>query len=159
MVTLSLCSHFLISTGRGCCSLNVNNGHWINDGMIVYFTFYDAYTVIQCPFHVCAPSVLRWAQFWYIRDCKMVLDSVACNNVSFSENHTFYCFLVHEASLTIDMQSSPYWSNSKQLGPGRMLLPHRKLLLLSLRIWLVSNEFINAINQSVFQFYSWNFAE
>ena len=53
----------------------------------------------------------------------MVLDSVACNNVSFSENHVFYCFLVHEEYRTIDMQSSPYWSNSKQLGPRRMLLP------------------------------------
>ena len=40
----------------------------------------------------------------------------------------FYCFLVHEESLTIDMQSSPYCSNSKQPGSGRMLLPHRKLL-------------------------------
>ena len=38
----------------------------------------------------------------------MVLDSVACNDVSFSENHAFYCFLVHEESLSIDMQSSPY---------------------------------------------------
>ena len=38
----------------------------------------------------------------------MVLDSVACNNVSFSEKHAFYCFLVHEEFLTIDMQSSPY---------------------------------------------------
>ena len=24
------------------------------------------------------------------------------------------------------MQSSPYWSNAKQLGPGRILLPHWK---------------------------------
>ena len=40
----------------------------------------------------------------------------------------FYCFLVHEESLTIDMQSSPYCSNSKQPGSGRMLLPYRKLL-------------------------------
>ena len=38
----------------------------------------------------------------------MVLDSVACNNVSFSENHAFYCLLVHEESLTIEMQSFPY---------------------------------------------------
>ena len=64
--------------------------------------------LVQQPFHVCAPSVLRSAQFWYIRDCKMALDSVACNNVSFSENHIFYCFFVHEESLTIDMQSFPY---------------------------------------------------
>ena len=53
----------------------------------------------------------------------MILDSVACNNVSFSESHAFYCLLGHEESLTIDMQSSPYRSNSKQLGPGCMLLP------------------------------------
>ena len=59
----------------------------------------------------------------------MVLDSIACNNVSFSENHAFYCFLVHEESLTIDMQSFPYWSNAKQLGPRHLLLPHWKLLL------------------------------
>ena len=58
----------------------------------------------------------------------MVLDSVACNDVSFSENHAFYCFLAHEESLTIDMQSSTYGSSSKQLGPWRMLLPHWKLL-------------------------------
>ena len=58
----------------------------------------------------------------------MVLDSVACNNVLFSENHASYCFLVHKESLIIDMQSSPYSSNSKQLGPGYMLLPHWKLL-------------------------------
>ena len=76
-----------------------------------------------------APSVLRSAPFWYIRDCKMVLDSVACNNVSFPENHAFYCFLVHEESLTINMQSSPYWSNSKQLDPVRMFLHHWKLML------------------------------
>ena len=81
------------------------------------------------PFLVCEPSVLRSAQFWCIMDCKMVLDSVACNDVSFSENHAFYCFL--EESLTIDMQSSTYWSSSKQLGPGRMLLPHWKLLFLT----------------------------
>ena len=72
--------------------------------------------------------LLRSAQFRYIRNCKMVLDSVACNIVSFSENHAFYCLLVHEEFPTIDMQSSPYWSNSKQLGPGHMLLPHWKLL-------------------------------
>ena len=60
----------------------------------------------------------------------MVLDSVACSNVSFSENHAFYCFLVHEEFLTIDIQSSPYWSNSKQPGPGRILIPHWKLLFI-----------------------------
>ena len=38
----------------------------------------------------------------------MVLDFVASNNVSLSENHAFYCFLVHEESLAINMQSSPY---------------------------------------------------
>ena len=27
----------------------VNNGHWINDGVIVYLSFYDAYTVIKSP--------------------------------------------------------------------------------------------------------------
>ena len=72
----------------------VNNGYWINDGpgVIVYLTFYDVYTVNQQPFLVCAPSVLRSAQFWSIMDCKMVLDSVACNNVSFSENHAFLLF-------------------------------------------------------------------
>ena len=58
----------------------------------------------------------------------MVLDSVASNNVSLSENHAFYFFLVHKESLTIDMQASPYKSNSKQLGPGHKLLPHWKLL-------------------------------
>ena len=68
----------------------INNGHWIDDGVIVYFSFYDAYTVIQEQFPVCTPSVLRPAQFWYIMDCKMVLDSVASNNVSFSENHAFF---------------------------------------------------------------------
>ena len=30
-------------------SCTVNNGHWINDGVIVYLTFYDAYTVIKSP--------------------------------------------------------------------------------------------------------------
>ena len=39
------------------------------------------------------------------------------------------CFLVHEESLATNIQYSPYWSNSKQLGPGHMLLPHWKLLL------------------------------
>ena len=34
----------------------------------------------------------------------MVLDSVASNDVLFSENHAFYCFLLHEGSLTINMQ-------------------------------------------------------
>ena len=48
----------------------------------------------------------------------MILDSVAYDNVSFSESHAFYCLLVHEEYLTIHMQSSPYRSNSKQLGPG-----------------------------------------
>ena len=49
------------------------------------------------------------AKFWYIMDPKMVLDSVASNNLSFSENYAFYyCFLVHEGALTINMQSSPY---------------------------------------------------
>ena len=28
-------------------SCTVNNGHWINDGVIIYLNFYDAYTVIQ----------------------------------------------------------------------------------------------------------------
>ena len=28
-------------------SCTVNNGHWINDGVIVYLSFYDAYTVIH----------------------------------------------------------------------------------------------------------------
>ena len=56
-------------------------------------------------------------QFWYTMGPKMVLDSVASNDVSFSENHAFYCFLVHEGSLTMNMQSSPQRSNSKQLGP------------------------------------------
>ena len=37
----------------------------------------------MCMYHLC----LRLAQFLYIRDCKIVLDSVACNDVSFSENH------------------------------------------------------------------------
>ena len=41
------------------------------------------------------------AQFWYIMDPKMILDSVASNNVSFYENHAFYCFFVHEGFLTI----------------------------------------------------------
>ena len=58
----------------------------------------------------------------------MELDLVASNKVSFFANHAFYCFLVHEESPFIDMPSSPYWSTSKQLGPGHMLLPHRKLL-------------------------------
>ena len=51
--------------------------------------------------------------------CKMVLDSVASNNVSFSENRAFYCLSVHEEYLTINVQSCPYWSNSK-LGPGNV---------------------------------------
>ena len=34
----------------------------------------------------------------------MILDSVASNNVLFSENHGSYCFLIHEESLTINMQ-------------------------------------------------------
>ena len=57
--------------------------------------------------HIQAGIRLLSAQFWYIMDCKMVLDSTASNNVSFSENHAFYCFLVHEESLTIDVQFSP----------------------------------------------------
>ena len=32
--------------------------------------------------------------------CKIVLDSMASNNVSFSENHDFYCFIVHDKYLT-----------------------------------------------------------
>ena len=60
--------------------------------------------------------------------CKIVFDSVASNNVSFSDNHAFYCFTIHDSYLTIDVQYSPYWYNSKQLGPGHMLLPHWKLL-------------------------------
>ena len=57
---------------------------------------------------MCAPSVLSSAQFWYIMDCKIVLDSVVFDNMSLSENHAFFfCFIVHEQSLTIDMQSSP----------------------------------------------------
>ena len=61
--------------------------------------------------------------------CKMVLGSVASNYVSFCGNRAFYCLLVHEESLIKDVQSCPYRSNSKQLGPGRMLLSHWKLLL------------------------------
>ena len=61
-------------------------------------------------------------------DPKMVLDSVAYNNISFSETHAFYCFFAHERSLNINMQSSSYWSYSNQLGPRRMVLPHWKLL-------------------------------
>ena len=78
--------------------------------------------------HIQGSMGLLLAQFWYLMDPKMVLDSVASNNHSLSENHAFYCFLVHEGCLTINMQSSPYWSNSKQLGPGHMVLSHCKLL-------------------------------
>ena len=67
----------------------------------------------------------HWFQTFY---CKMVLDLVASNKVSFFANYAFYCFIVHEESLSIDVPSSPYWCNSKQLGPGHMLLPHWKLL-------------------------------
>ena len=59
----------------------------------------------------------------------MVLDRVASNNVSFSDNYAFYCLIVHKESLTINVQSCPHCSNSTQHGPGRMLLPHWKLLL------------------------------
>ena len=60
--------------------------------------------------------------------CKIVFNSVASNNASFSDNHAFYCFIVHDKYLTIDVQYSPYWYNSKQQGPGHMLLSHWKLL-------------------------------
>ena len=58
--------------------------------------------------HIQASIGLLMAQFWYIMDRKTVVDSVAMNNVSFSENHAFYCFLVHEGSLAMNMQSFPY---------------------------------------------------
>ena len=48
--------------------------------------------------HIQASIRLLLAQFWYIMDCKMVLDSVASNNVSFSENHAFYT--PHSTKLT-----------------------------------------------------------
>ena len=43
------------------------------------------------------------------------------------------------------MQSSLYWSDSKQLGPRHMLLSYRKLLLLLIRMHQ------NASNESLFQ--------
>ena len=66
--------------------------------------------------HIQAGIWLLLALFWYIMGCKMVLDSVASNKVSFSENHAFYCFLVHEKSLTIDMQSFHLIQNNYALG-------------------------------------------
>ena len=66
-------------------------------------------------------SGILWTVKWYwIQLHLIVLHSL--------ETLFFYCFLVHEESLTIDTQSSPYWSDSKQLGPGHMLLPQWKLL-------------------------------
>ena len=47
-----------------------------------------------------------------------------------SDNHAFYCLIVHGEYLIIDVQYSPYWSNSKQLGLVCMLLPHWKLMFL-----------------------------
>ena len=44
---------------------------------------------------------------------------------------SFYCPLVLEESHTTDVQPCPYWSNSKQLSPGRMLLPHWKLFVIT----------------------------
>ena len=41
------------------------------------------------------------------------------------------CLLVHQVSLTLDLRSCTYWSNSKQLGHRHMFLPHWKLLLLN----------------------------
>ena len=78
--------------------------------------------------HIQGSMGLLLAQFWYIMDPKMVLDSVTYNNISFSENHAFYCCFVHEGSLNINMQSSPYWSYSNQLGLRPLVLPHWKLL-------------------------------
>ena len=69
-------------------------------------------------------------------DPQMALDSVASNNLSLSENHVFYCFIAREGSLTVNMQSYPYLSNSK-LGPGRMVLPHWKFLLTVLIIYIL----------------------
>ena len=66
--------------------------------------------------------------------CKMVFDSVGSSDVLFSDNHAFIATLVHEESLSIDVQPFPYLSNSEQPGPGRMLLPQWKLLL---KFWLV----------------------
>ena len=37
----------------------------------------------------------------------MVMDLVASNNISFSKNHDFYCFLVYEEFLTINMHPYP----------------------------------------------------
>ena len=78
-------------------SYTVNNGYQISDGpgVIVDLTFYDVYTVNQQPFLVYAPSVLRSAQFWCIMDCKMLLDSDVCNDVSFSENHAFFIVFLY----------------------------------------------------------------
>ena len=53
-------------------------------------------------------SVVLWYGACHPSVRLSVLDSVACNDFSFSENYAFYCFLAHEESLTIDMQSSTY---------------------------------------------------
>ena len=61
-------------------------------------------------------SVISWTLKWYWIQLHLILFHSL-------KTMLFYCFIVREGSLTVNMQSSPYWSNSKQLDPGRMVLP------------------------------------
>ena len=78
-----------------------------------------------------------------------IYGSKVAEGLSVFQRRSCYCLLVHEESLTIDMQSSPYRSNSKQLGPGRMLLPQWKLLfkLLNLQASYWVNEIRNPLRK------------
>ena len=64
---------------------------------------------------------ISWTLKWYCIQLLLI-------NFHSLKTMLFYCFIVCQGSLIVNMQSSPYWSNSKQLGPGRMGLPHWKLL-------------------------------
>ena len=72
--------------------------------------------------HIQFSTGLLSANFWYIINYIMVLGSVV-SHISFSENQYFHYFLIHQECLATKTETSPYWSNSKQLGPGRMWLP------------------------------------